>query len=214
MPRPPLVSLLVDFNAEERRLSQPAPRRAGAPPSQSLVQPPARDAEVQIAQALEKGRNEGWAAAEAAWEEKLRVEREQFQQQLAAARAEWARNEGQVLAEAIHVAFNAMQSRLSTALARTLTPFLEQAQRERALAALADAVRTLAETTQHELIEISAADDLAAALAGHLGDLAAAVRFVPGTGPDVRVVADDTVIETRLAEWAAELAAVVGQDAS
>ncbi len=107
-----------------------------------------------------------------------------------------------------------MQSRLSAALARTLTPFLEQAQRQRSLAALADAVRTLAETTRHELIEISASDDLATALSGHLGDLAASVRFVAGAGPDVRVVADDTVIETRLADWAAELAAAVGQDAS
>ncbi len=211
MPRPPLVSFLIDFDAEERRLPQPAPRRAGPPP---FVQPPTRDTEIMIAQALDKGRNEGWAAAEAAWEDKLRVEREQFQEQLAAARAEWARTEGEALAGAMHTAFDAMQSRLSAALARTLTPFLEQAQRQRSLAALADAVRTLAETTRHELIEISASDDLATALASHLGDLAASVRFVPGAGPDVRVVADDTVIETRLADWAAELAAAVGQDAS
>jgi hypothetical protein len=54
-------------------------------------------------------------------------------------------------------------------------------------------------------MEIVGPEDLLKALQAKLGPEATNVRFSAGAGCDVRVTADQTVLETRLGAWVAKI---------
>ncbi|MGP9821856.1 hypothetical protein ACTZWW_17705 [Salinarimonas sp. NSM] len=173
----------------------PSPEEIEARVSQAaaLVAAATREeVEAHWAQVLERERAEALTAREA---------------DLARARAAWAQEEGERLAEGVREGLAAIEERIAEAAARALAPLLEAAARDKALVALASSVATLLRAEPALVLAASGPADLGAALLARLGDAASAVRFVPADTTDVVVEGEDVVIETRLSEWARRVAA-------
>ena len=128
-------------------------------------------------------------------------------ERLAAARAKWCREEGERLTGAIQDAIAALQDRLGDTLAGVLSPFISDALRRRAIDEMADRLSSmLVKGTAGRVFEVSGQEDLVAAIKSRLGE-SEGVSFRADAGSDVRIVCNDTLIETQLAAWATALAA-------
>ncbi|WP_162501608.1 hypothetical protein, partial [Methylobacterium crusticola] len=132
-----------------------------------------------------------------------------FAARLAEARRRWSETEAESLAAGFAAALRSLEADLAARLARLLVPVLADALRARALAELAAALSRLLADPRHAAIRVSGPEDLLGALAARLGPQGAAVAFTPAEAPEVRVSADDTVVETQLAAWTGRLAAAV-----
>lgn len=159
-----------------------------------------------VGDALAEGRRLGRSEAEHAFEERLVAERESFAQLLLDERARWSREESGRLAEAIAAADQALVSSISEAVSRTLLPFLTARARERAIVDLVATLDALLADGKHPVVTVGGPRDLLAEVSERLGARADGVTFQPSERPDVRVVADSTIIETQLATWLGRLA--------
>ncbi len=181
-----------------------------APPVDLMIAPqditapePAAD---KVAEAQAEGRRLGRAEAERAFEQRLAAERESFAQLVLDERSRWSREESERLAQALAAASETLMSTVSDATSRVLLPFLTARARERAIADLVVTLETLLADGKHPVVTVAGPRDLVAEIADRLGARAEGVTFQPSERPDVRVVADSTIIETQLATWLGRLA--------
>ena len=193
-----IAEFLVEFPLDgSKEIKPPAQhRQAKVPPSVRVE----NTAEL-VREAEERGRREGRADAQAVTERALAEERARSDERLAAERQAWAQDEASRLASQLATAIEALEGRLVERVARILTPFLIEALRSQMLDELRLALSTLLADRQDKIIRISGPEDMLSALSGELDKHRAAIELVPGEGPDVTVVAGDTVIETQLAAW-------------
>lgn len=181
-----------------------------APPAELVLAPQDNHAPEppvdRVAEARAEGQRLGRIEAERAFEERLVAERESFAQLLLDERARWSREESGRLAEAITAADQALVSSVSEAVSRTLLPFLTARARERAIVDLVATLDALLADGKHPVVTVGGPRDLLAEVSERLGARADGVTFQPSERPDVRVVADSTIIETQLAAWLGRLA--------
>ncbi|MEW5422222.1 hypothetical protein [Amorphus sp. 3PC139-8] len=167
------------------------------------------DQAAALAEAEERGRRAGRAAADAEWSNRADAMQRQHEQGLEAARAAWVEGEGARLAAALDEGLSALETRISETTARSVLPFLEAPLREQAVRDLADTVTQILGAQAPSVLKIEGPQDLLDALGTRLGSRAAAVQFEVANLPDVRVTADATVIETQLRAWLDRLAAAL-----
>ncbi len=165
--------------------------------------------EERIGDARREAWNEGYAAAEAEMTRRMELEREAHAAALAAARARWAEEEGEALRAALTAGLGQLRAGIEEGLGRALRGVLEEGVRRRAVAAVSEALAVLIEHRGRDLVKVSGSEDLLAAIRRDLGAVGTAVVFEPGAGPEVRVVADQTLIETELAAALSRLAEAV-----
>lgn len=165
-----------------------------------------------MAEAEARGREQGLAEARAEALAVLEAEREAFAARLAEERARWCESESERLSAAFAAALGALDADLTQRIGRLLVPVLTDALRRKAMDELAVALGRLLADPNHAAVRVSGPEDLCAALRGKLGPLADTVTFEPGEAPEVAVVADRTVLETRLAAWTRLLAAAVAEN--
>jgi hypothetical protein len=144
---------------------------------------------------------EGLAAGGRALEQALGAERHAFAERLASERASWAEEEGARLAEALRAALASIETSIAASVARILRPFIGAALRDKAVDELADAIRLMLRGGDQAVFEVSGAPDLIAALRGRLAGATAAIAFTPNSSADVRIVTDQTIIESRIEAW-------------
>lgn len=142
---------------------------------------------------------EGLAAGKQALEQALEAERGAFTARLESERASWAEEEGAKLGEALQAALASIEAGIAARVACILRPFIGAALRDRAIAELQEAIGVVVRADQ--MIEISGAPDLIASLRERLAGAAAAIVWRPNSATEVRVVADQTVIESRIGAW-------------
>lgn len=180
--------------------------RAEVEPAFGPRPPRPEEIEARVAEAYARGAAEARAAAATARAEALQAACAEaaaaHAAALAAARAAWTEETGERLAALLAEGLDAIEDRLSAAAARALAPLLRAAARDRALEGLAEAVATLLRAEPALTLALRGPADLGEALLARLGEAAAIVRFTPADAPDLRVEGGDTLIETRLAEWA------------
>jgi len=131
----------------------------------------------------------------------LAQERLLFEARLAAERAKWTREESEKLNEKLALALAEIETNISGSAARALRPFLIDLLRRKAIDDLAESVGVLLGGKDHPLIEISGAKDLLDALREKLSDFAAAIDYAPRPSVEVKVVADQTIIDSRIEAW-------------
>ena len=159
------------------------------------------DVERRLEAARAEGRETGEAVANARFEAELAAERRRFELALAQARSAWATDEGERLAGQIA----AVEARLAESIVRALEPLLPELARAKALDDVVEAVGTVLRPGGAVLLEISGPVELIDALRKKLGERGAAIEYWPSAGPEIRVIAEDTVIETALAPLLARL---------
>jgi flagellar biosynthesis/type III secretory pathway protein FliH len=192
----PATALLVEFPIHAAGGTNERRQRPGVR-SVDRDDDPAEAAEA----AFERGRQEGFAAAQEGMSAKLDEACAAFEARLAEQRAAWAADEGARLAEKIQSAFAALEDAIGAAVAGILGPFVEESLRTRVVEELAQALSPLLAGGQQTNFHVRGPEDLLNALREKLGTAAASLTFENSQDIDVRVVADRTVIETQLEPW-------------
>lgn len=159
------------------------------------------DPEALLAAAREAGRAEGTAAARAEAAAEQEQARRDFDEQLAAERQKWLREEGETLKERLATALRQMQDTLAECVGQILRPFVIDSLRRQMLGELVEHVASIAASHDAMVIKITGPADLLALLQGKLAELPLAIDYERSEGVDVRVVAAQTMIETRIQAW-------------
>ncbi|MFI5013861.1 MAG: hypothetical protein ACHQAY_16095 [Hyphomicrobiales bacterium] len=174
--------------------------RLDGPQLQSLDPKAAEELAHQLDDAHARGREEGRgeAAAESALE--LCKERELLEARLASERESWLAEEGNRMGSAVRAAFEGLEKSVADSVARILKPFLATALREQVLAQLSETLSAL-QTAEGPLLKVSGPETLLNALREKLGQSPTTIEYAPSSSVDISVVADQTVIESRLQAW-------------
>ncbi|WP_182084918.1 hypothetical protein [Aureimonas sp. ME7] len=121
---------------------------------------------------------------------------------MAEARRVWVESEGDRLADLVILQMAVFEDTLKTTLTALLRPLVVDVRKRATVDELAGAVKTIAFDGSAVKIAASGPSDLLNALEDKLGDHARHVSFDTNeTHTDVRIDANQTVIETRLAAW-------------
>jgi hypothetical protein len=165
----------------------------------------ATSSETAYARGLEEGRAEARAECEARLEEQVLL----FENRLCAERQNWVADESERLRDLIASGFVSLEANLAASVARSLKPLLVAEVHRRAVSEFHEALDALLAKGDVASLVISGPQDLLDSVRERLGQKVAAATFVPGDC-ELHVVADETVIETRLEAWTK---AIAGEEA-
>ena len=161
----------------------------------------AEDEAAKIAEAHARGFESGKAAAMATIEAKLQEQRSLFARQLAVEREAWAAQEGGKLAAQLTAGLRAVEAQIADATARVLAPFLEARLCHQAVADLRADLEILLAKDANLSLSLAGPEDLLQPLRKDLADKTCSVTYIANDECDVRMSADQTLLETRLAAW-------------
>jgi len=161
----------------------------------------AEDAAARIAEAHASGFESGKAAAMAASEAKLEEQRALFARQLGTEREAWAAQEGQKLGAQLTAGLLALEAQIADAVARVLAPFVEARLCHQAIADLRADLEVLLTRNASLNVSIAGPEDLLQALRDQLCGTPCSVTYVANSACEVRITADQAILETRLAAW-------------
>jgi hypothetical protein len=207
MPSAALFDLLPDFGARPQRAMPPHPAVNDQPKPEMPA--PQADIGTLIAEAV--------AEAEAALEMRLTSAHAAALEAERQANAEEAQvfleSIGHDVGEAVSVRMADMEARVthlvSTAVARIIGGIVTDDLQRRSIEALALAVRDAVGDAEAVRIAVRGPLSLFETLKASLGPRAANLDFVETPGFDLTVAIDETVFETRMAEWSATLSEVL-----
>jgi len=186
--RPPQREALVENSLDAACQDQPD-------------EPVVEDTAALLQTARDEGIAEGYAAARSEYEAQIEQDRLAFEDRLAAERDQWSRQESEKLSDDIKTLLAEIESTIAGSVARILTPFVVESLRQRMIDLLAETVGVLLGGKEHSIIQISGPEDLLAMLRDRLMAFSGAIDFAPDESIDVRIVADQTMIESRLEAW-------------
>lgn len=194
----PLAAHLIDFSA---------PRR----PASAAVLPPVRD-EAAIAAARADGFGEGFAAGRAQAQEdgdrRVGEIETRIESRLADARAEWTQATAQALADRLDTGVAEWHEVIAASVARILAEVATLARRPVLVDEAVARLLPLLAKGAVARFEVAGPADLVDALCRRLEGHAVARRDV-ADGVDLRIRIDETLFETRLAEWRLSLLAAL-----
>jgi hypothetical protein len=157
----------------------------------------------------EKGFKEGVDHTKASCDAKLAAREEECKQWIVDARRTWSEAQGAALAQQFENAVLALKDDIAGTVAKILSPLVSQKLADEALSKLLHEIEKLLSSEDAIHLKISGPADLVFELRKHIPSNAA-VTVLAGDRPEVTVMANKTVIETRLSEWLAR----VGGDSS
>jgi hypothetical protein len=166
-----------------------------------LEEPAVEDPEVSLQAARDEGVTQGYAAARAEYEAQFLQDRLAFEARLIAERDRWTCQESEKLSEDIKASFVDVESNIACIVERLLTPFIIDALRRRMIELLAETVSVLLGGRERSIIEIRGPEDLLAMLREKLAAFSGAIDYSPDDSIDVRILADQTMIESRIGAW-------------
>ena len=196
------AKFITEFGAtaepEEQAPAWPTRKQTLNTPSAAGKRPRADDA-------YERGIMAGKAAVLAEIETRLEAERVYYAQQLELERFTWANREAEKLAGQVAEGLAALKTEIVDVTARILKPFLAESVHRRAVDDLLEALEILIGKNQGITLEIFGPEDLLQLIREKLSDRNVAALFSPAEGVDIRVVAGQTILETSLEAWMAQL---------
>jgi hypothetical protein len=164
-------------------------------------EPVAEDPTDSLQAARDEGIAEGYGTARSEYEAQFLQERLAFEARLTAERDKWTRQESIKLSGDIKAAFAEVESRIAGSVECIIRPFIVEALRRKMIDLLAENIGILLSGRERPVVEIHGPEDLLAALRKKLSPFSCAINYSPEASIDVRVVADQTMIESRIGEW-------------
>lgn len=199
---------LVEFKPDEpiETLREPANEHLNEQPS-PFMQPEAPDIDSLVEDAYRRGSADAAAAAASRLETEIAAMRAQADDALAIARGQWSSEESKAIAALLDQGLADIEVRIAEKTARALRPFLRDRVREQAIAALCETLARMLHGRKTVTLEMSGPQDLVDAVMRRLnaegGQRAISINVTDGT--DIRVVCDETTIETQISLWAESL---------
>jgi hypothetical protein len=196
----PLSHVLADFG---RPAPAPTPREEPgqiAPAATAGILAEEQAASM-VDEAFARGERAGRAAAAADLEKRLSEAKASAEERLAAEQQRWKSEHADELAARLASGIEELESRIASAAARVLTPFVTAELRTGMIDALGDSIRTLLSGGAKAALRIRGPQDLLAELRSKLGDVSVTIEWEESRDADVRVIADQTMIETEIQKW-------------
>lgn len=165
--------------------------------------------EAANAEAYERGRADGVAIASAEYEVKLNELVEQHKRELVQTREHWDREFGASIWARMAEDFNSIREALAEDTARALVPFLGRQIEDQAVLKLVASVADVVSTEKATKLEVSGPEKLIEGFQAAFPDDRLDVSYTKIEQSEIRIVVDQTVIETRLSEWMAKLESAV-----
>jgi len=159
------------------------------------------DAAAALEAAYARGIDEGGSAARAEFEAQLKSQLADFEHHLRSERERWTLEQSERLSGLLLSGLRDLETTIAGTVARILKPVLLSEVYRRAVADLAEALGAVRAKGDVVSIVISGPNDLLEALRERLGDGIAGLSFVPAEGAELRIVADQTILETRIGAW-------------
>jgi hypothetical protein len=200
-----VAHVLADFAVEEPLNENIPPAVEPDIPVEPLGFSQAEETAKKIDEACARVREDMQAEADDRLQRALSEQAAAFTERLEAERKAWVEEQATVLSSALGTAIDGLESRIADAAAKVLKPFLAESSRERAVAEMTECVAAILADPAHPVLSISGPQDLLDALSAALGADAGSISFQPDASADIRVIAGETILETRIQEWVARL---------
>ncbi|MBF9232612.1 hypothetical protein [Microvirga alba] len=199
-----LTDFQLDGSFDKRFPNQGSPQET---PPEVVIE----DTASLIREAEDRVRTEERSRLQDKVEAAIAAERARTDELLTAYREKWAREETDRLAVEISDALQSMEAKLVAQVARLLTPFLTEAVHAQVIDELKTTLVSILSDNQSRSMTIRGPQDLLSNLAAKLRPVAASIEFIADQGSEIRVIANDTILETQLSVWTQRLAEAVQQ---
>jgi hypothetical protein len=214
----PIRHFLKEFGSGEANLPSPLAKLVPAAPVETAAAPaPAPDMlAIKVQEAYQKGLAAGRALEREAMEAQAAELAVDFERQLESVRGTFSAALADNLAAELRAGIEGVSARLSSHVATVLLPFLRDGITQAAITSFVQELGGMIDTTEGLSVEVACPKDIIDLVRERLAEAMAArgappgsVRCVPGDTADIRVTLNETVIETRLAEWLTRLEGVL-----
>jgi flagellar biosynthesis/type III secretory pathway protein FliH len=202
-PPPKIQDVLARKEIRREPQSQPQhppQRQERQAQAQTQLQPqPAEAATVNL---LDDAYRRGHAAGLAEGEAKLAEERVRSAIRLGEERAKWSDQQAVAIVNGFEAACREIESNIASSVARILLPFLAEAVRDKAIGSLVEQISALTSNSPMPAFRVTGPSELIDLvrtqlnLAGRTG-----IEYQSADTAEVRVLADQTMIETQISIW-------------
>jgi len=215
----PIQHFLREFASGDASFQPPVAKPVPAAPAEKAAAAPAAAPDmlaIKVQEAYQKGVAAGRTLEREASEAQAAELAVDLERQLESVRSTFSKALADNLAAELRASIEAASARLSSHVATALMPFLRDGITQAAIASFVKELGGMIDTTEGLSVEVACPKDIVDLLRERLAEAMAArgappgsVRCVPGDTVDIRVTFNETVIETRLAEWLSRLEGVL-----
>jgi hypothetical protein len=208
-PPPPLkIQDVLTRPRELRREPQPQAqdqRQAHTHPQPQSV-PPAQEAEAPSVNLLEDAYRRGHAAGLAEGDARVAEERVRSAIRLGEERSKWSDQQAVAIVNGFEAACREIETNIASSVARILLPFLADAVRDKAIESLVEQIAALTGNAPVPVFKVTGPRELLDLVRTQLeASRRTGIQYEAADTFEVRVVADQTVIETQISAWSERL---------
>jgi hypothetical protein len=198
LPPPPKAQEPVARPKDIRRELQAQPQ-----PQSSSQTPKAEPPPVNL---LDDAYRRGHAAGLAEGETRLAEERVRSAIRLGEERAKWSDQQAAAIVNGFSTACREIETNIASSVARILLPFLTEAVRDKAIGSLVEQIAALTSNSPAPVFRITGPGDLLDLVKAQLDAAkSTGIEYQAADAVEVRVLADQTVIETQISSWTERL---------
>ncbi|RXT35483.1 hypothetical protein [Bradyrhizobium betae] len=201
---PPKIQDVLTRPKEARREPQAQPQRQ--PQSQPQLQSPAPEPEAPPVNLLDDAYRRGHAAAVAEADARVAEERVRSAIRLGEERAKWSDQQAVAIVSGFESACREIETNIASSVARILLPFLADAVRDKAIGSLVEQIAALTGNSPVPVFKVTGPSELLDLVRTQLeASRRTGIQYEAAETVEVRVVADQTVIETQITTWSERL---------
>lgn len=205
LPQPPKIQDVLTRPKDARRELQPQSHAQPQPQPQPQLPPAAakEDAPVNL---LDDAYRRGYAAGVAEGDARLAEERVRSAIRLGEERAKWSDQQAVAIVGGFETSCREIETNIASSVARILLPFLADAVRDKAIGSLVEQIAALTGNSPVPVFKITGPGELLDLVRTQLqASRRTGIEYEAAETFEVRVVADQTVIETQIAAWSERL---------
>ena len=207
-PPPPKIQDVLTRPKEARReqLAQPQRQPQSQPEPQLQSPPPAPEPETPPVNVLEDAYRRGHAAGVAEGDARVAEERVRSAIRLGEERSKWTDQQAVAIVSGFEAACREIETNIASSVARILLPFLADAVRDKAIGSLVEQIAALTGNSPAPAFKVTGPSELLDLVRTQLeAARRTGIEYEAAETVEVRVVADQTVIETQIAAWGERL---------
>ncbi|MDF0515895.1 hypothetical protein P0R31_01405 [Bradyrhizobium yuanmingense] len=203
-PPPPKIQDVLTRPKEARR--DPQPQSQPQAHTQLQAQSPAPATEAPPVNLLDDAYRRGHAAGVAEGDAKLAEERVRSAIRLGEERAKWSDQQAVAIVSGFEAACREIETNIASSVARILLPFLTDAVRDKAIGSLVEQIAALTGSSSAPAFKVTGPSELLDLVKTQLeASRRTGIAYEAAETLEVRVVADQTVIETQISTWSERL---------
>ena len=161
--------------------------------------------EEKLAAEYQRGLAAGETAAAERYETRLEDERRAHDEEVAAIRETLRSEQASLLEEGLASAFDVLESRIAHCVAEVLQPLVEERMASRIVMSFRDTLTRFLDGDHGSLVRISGPEALLDLLRSEPGVLEGRIEFQVADTAELTAVIGETTLNTRFAEWMAQL---------